>query len=146
MDDREQGVAATIAAYQEAVFAQDVDALMRLYDPAVRVFDAWGVWSYDGAPAWRKTVEAWLTSLGDDKVRVTVDDLQACGGTDLVVASAVFTYASVDDTGKPQKALQNRITWALRPGTPTWKIVHEHTSAPIGFDDNKAILRREVGA
>jgi hypothetical protein len=41
--------------------------------------------------------------------------------------------------------MQNRLTWALTRREGALKIVHEHTSAPVGFDDLKAILRRETG-
>jgi hypothetical protein len=41
------------------------------------------------------------------------------------------------------RAMQNRLTWALKPAGSAWKIVHEHTSAPMGFKDSKVILQRE---
>ena len=40
-----------MGSYAATVLAKDVEAFMRLYHPAVRVFDAWGIWLYDGAPA-----------------------------------------------------------------------------------------------
>jgi hypothetical protein len=43
---------------------------MKLHDPQVRVFDAWGVWSYEGAPSWLRAIEAWFTSLGAEKTQV----------------------------------------------------------------------------
>ena len=43
--------------YAESVHAKDVGAFMRLYDPNVRVFDTWGVWSYEGAAAWQAAVD-----------------------------------------------------------------------------------------
>jgi ketosteroid isomerase-like protein len=39
----EVAVSRVIEAYRQAVLIRDVDALMRLYDPGVRVFDAWNV-------------------------------------------------------------------------------------------------------
>jgi ketosteroid isomerase-like protein len=39
--------------------------------------------------------------------------------------------------------MQNRLTWTLRPEGSGWRIVHEHTSVPLGFNDAKAILQRE---
>ena len=35
--------------------AKDVDAFAALFDVDVRVFDMWGVWSYDGIAAWPTT-------------------------------------------------------------------------------------------
>jgi hypothetical protein len=46
---------------------------MKLHDPRVRVFDTWGVWSYEGAPSWQRAIEAWFTSLGAEKTRVAFD-------------------------------------------------------------------------
>jgi hypothetical protein len=37
----------------------------------------------------------------------------------------------------------SRIAWVLRESDGILHIVHEHTSAPIGFADAKAILQRE---
>jgi ketosteroid isomerase-like protein len=131
-------------AYTSAVFAKDVDAFMRLYDPGVRVFDAWGVWSYDGAASWRKTVEAWFTSLGTERVKVTFEDVSTSCAAELTLLSAFVTYAGASAEGEQLRSMTNRITWGLRTTGNVLAIVHEHTSAPIGFDDARAILRRDA--
>ena len=64
MSDAEKEVQRVIGSYKAAVFARDVEAFMRLYQPTVRVFDAWGVWTHEGANAWRIAVEGWSASLG----------------------------------------------------------------------------------
>jgi hypothetical protein len=38
--------------------------------------------------------------------------------------------------------MQNRLSWVLKTGGHVRRIVHEHTSAPMGFEDMKAILQR----
>lgn len=38
--------------------------------------------------------------------------------------------------------MQNRISWVLKTSGHVLRIVHEHTSAPVGFEDAKAILKR----
>ena len=142
MDDTEKSVARVLDIYKSAVFAKDVEAFMRLYDPRVRVFDAWGVWSYEGAEAWQRAIEGWFTSLGSERVKVVFDEVQTSTGRELTVLSAVVTYASVSAQGEPLRSMQNRLTWALRTSGHVLRIVHEHTSAPIGFEDSKAILQR----
>jgi ketosteroid isomerase-like protein len=144
MSDIDKSVQRVLASYQAAVLARDVDAFMRLYDPKVRVFDAWGVWSYEGAPAWQIAVEGWFTSLGNDKVKVSFDAVQSAGSAELAMVSAVVTYASLPagGSGEPTKAMHNRLSWVLRTSGHVLRIVHEHTSAPIGFEDMKAILQR----
>ncbi|MBP6777925.1 MAG: nuclear transport factor 2 family protein [Piscinibacter sp.] len=140
--DLDRDLARVLAAYESAVFAKDADALMRLYDPDVRVFDAWGVWSHEGADAWRRTVEGWFQSLGAERVKVRFDDVRTTTGNGMASVSAIVTYAGQSAAGEPLRAMQNRITWVLRTSGHVPRIVHEHTSAPIGFDDSKAILTR----
>ncbi|WP_394781448.1 YybH family protein [Undibacterium sp.] len=142
MNKPQNPVSHMLDAYQAAVFNKDADAFMRLYDDKVRVFDTWGVWSYEGVAAWRKMVETWFASLGAEKVRVTMDDIQITVGQDLATASAIVTYAGISAEGEELRAMQNRLTWVLRLEADAWKIVHEHTSAPVGFDDAKAMLQR----
>ena len=143
MEDLDKAVARVLASYKSAVLARDVEAFMRLYDPGVRVFDAWGVWSYEGSAAWQTAVEGWFTSLGTDTVRVTFDAVQSAPSRELTMASAMVTYAGVSAQGEPMRPMQNRLTWVLRTSGHVLRIIHEHSSAPIGFNDSKAILQRE---
>ncbi|HTD05197.1 YybH family protein [Undibacterium sp.] len=142
MSDLENSITHVIEAYQAAVFNKDADAFMRLYDQEVRVFDAWGVWSYEGAATWREMVEGWFASLGTEVVKVNMDDVQTTGSQELAMVSAIVTYAGVSAEGEDLRAMQNRLTWVLKPEGDAWKIAHEHTSAPVGFNDAKAILQR----
>jgi ketosteroid isomerase-like protein len=143
MLDTEKTVAKVIGNYAAAVYAKDVAAFVRLYDPKVRVFDAWGIWSYEGLEAWQRAVEAWLTSLGTERVKVTFEDVQTSGTAECAIASAVVTYASLSAEGVQLRAMQNRMTWGLKTSGHVLRIIHEHTSAPVGFEDMKAILVRE---
>jgi len=142
VSDDQKSIARILETYESAVLSRDVEAFMRLYDPGVRVFDAWGVWSYEGAAAWQRAVEGWFTSLGSERVKVSFDAVQTSAGRELALVSAIVTYAGVSAEGGPLRAMQNRITWVLRTTGHVPRIVHEHTSAPIGFEDSKAILQR----
>ena len=142
MSDDQKSIDRILETYKSAVLSRDVEAFMRLYDPGVRVFDAWGVWSYEGAEAWQRAVEGWFTSLGSERVKVSFDAVQTSAGRELTLVSAIVTYAGVSAQGEQLRAMQNRITWVLRTTGHVPRIVHEHTSAPIGFDDSKAILQR----
>jgi len=146
VNDGGKAVARIVEGYESAVYAKDADAFIRLYDPAVRVFDAWGVWSYEGAPAWRVAVEGWFASLGQERVKVRFDDVRTAGGAELAMASAIVTYAGLSAAGAPLRSMQNRLTWVLRTSGHVLRIVHEHTSAPLGFEDTKAILQRDAPA
>ena len=142
MSDIDKSIAQILESYKAAVLARDADAFMRLYDADVRVFDTWGVWSYDGAEPWRRAVEAWFTSLGAERVKVTFEDVRSTPGRDVAIVSAIVTYAGISAQGEPLRAMLNWITWGLKTIGHVPRIVHEHTSAPVGFDDMKAILQR----
>ena len=142
MNDLQSSINRVAELYKSAVWAKDATALMRLYDPAVRVFDAWGVWSHEGSDAWQRTAEAWFTSLGSERVKVSFEDERFSGTPETALFSAIATYAGLSADGQPLRQLQNRITWVLRTSGHVLRIVHEHTSAPIGFEDQKAILHR----
>lgn len=145
MSDTEKEVRRVIGSYEAAVFSRDVEAFMRLYHPTVRVFDAWGVWLYEGAPSWQIAVEGWFASLGTERVKVSFAEVQIAGDQALGILSAIVTYAAESIRGEPLRSMQNRITWVLRESGHVFRIVHEHTSAPIGFEDSKAILARVQG-
>lgn len=143
MSDTEKLVARALETYKSAVLAKDVETLLHLYDPDVRVFDTWGVWSYEGAAAWRIAIEGWFSSLGDDKCRVTFDDVQITAASGFAAMSAVATYTGMTAQGKDARTMQNRISWVLRTSGHVLRVVHEHTSVPVGFEDAKAILQRD---
>lgn len=144
MSDTEKQVQRVLEAYKSAVLAKNVEAFMRLYDTDVRVFDTWGVWSYEGVAAWRVAVEGWFTSLGAEGAGVAFEDVQIIAEKDSAFVSAVVTYMGVSAQGEELRAMQNRISWALKTRGHVLRVVHEHTSAPIGFDDMKAILHRKA--
>ncbi|MES1195179.1 MAG: DUF4440 domain-containing protein, partial [Opitutus sp.] len=50
--------------YTRAVLEKNAAAFLALYDPATRVFDTWGAWSFEGVAARRKVIEEWFGSLG----------------------------------------------------------------------------------
>ena len=146
MSDFDKSIDRVFESYKSAVYAKDVGGFMRLYDPKVRIFDTWGIWSYEGAASWQLAVEAWFTSLGAEKVRVSFDEVQTSGSSDLAVVSAIVTYAGLSAQGEQLRTMQNRLSWALKTSGHVLRIIHEHTSAPVGFEDMKAILQRAKGA
>lgn len=142
MSQLEAPIERIIERYKAAVAARDIDAFMHLYDPKARVFDAWGVWSYDASAAWRVAVEGWFASHPTDRFSVWFEDVVAVSTPAFASVTAVVTYAVVSAQGEPLNRMQNRLTWVLKPGGHVLRILHEHTSAPLGFEDQKAILQR----
>ena len=146
MIDLDSAVSRLQQSYAAAAHARDVQAFMRLYDPKVRVFDAWGIWQHDGADAWQRAVEGWFSSLGAERVRVRFAETRSFGTPELAFSSALVTYAAVSAAGEELRVMDNRLTWGLRTSGHAMRILHEHTSAPVGFDDMKAILQRSPPA
>ena len=143
MNDPEKQVFRALDTYKSAVLAKNAETFMHTYDPEVRVFDTWGIWSYEGAAAWRIAVEGWFSSLGAETVRVTFEDVKITAEPSFALMSAFARYAAYSTQGQELRATQNRISWVLKPRGHVLRVVHEHTSAPIGFEDIKAILKRE---
>lgn len=142
MNEIEASVARVIDGYTAAVAARDLHALMRLYHPSARIFDAWGAWSYEGSTSWQVAVEGWFASHPGDRFKVVFEDVSTVVSGAFASVSAVVTYAVFSAQGEPLNSMQNRLTWVLRESGHVLRIVHEHTSAPIGFEDQKAILQR----
>ena len=129
--------------YAESVRAKDVDRFVALYDDEVRVFDMWGRWSYDGVAAWREMAVEWFGSLGSEEVAVEFEEVQTVVGDEVAVADAFVTYKALSAEGDELRAMNNRLTWALRKRSDgTWKVVHEHSSAPTDFETGKVQLQR----
>jgi uncharacterized protein (TIGR02246 family) len=136
-------VEAMLTAYGAAVYEKDVEAFVALYDEDVRVFDLWGSWSYDGAGPRRQMVTEWFGSLGSERVAVESEDVQTTIGDDVAVMHAFLTFKGLSADGEELRAMNNRLTWALRrTGNGSWKVVHEHTSAPADFETSKVMLQR----
>ncbi len=129
--------------YSAAVRAKDVDAFVGLYADDVRTFDLWERWSYDDRDALHAMVTEWFGSLADDEVvDVGFDEVRTQTGEDVGSVSAFTTFRALSPEGEELRSMNNRLTWVLRKEADgTWKIVHEHTSAPAG-DEGKVQLRR----
>lgn len=131
-----------LAGYAAAAHAKDVDAFIALYADDVHLFDLWDAWSLRGIEVWRNAVTEWFSSLGDEQLVVTADQVESTCDGDLAFGHAILTYAAFSADGKALRSLDNRITMTLRRQGGIWKIVHEHTSAPVDPVSLKATLKR----
>lgn len=146
MNDAREAVTAVLDAYKAAVHDKDVAAFAALYDDEVRVFDMWGAWSFDGIESLRAVATGWFGSLGTERVIVQADDIQGYAAGDLAAGHAFLTFAAVTSEGVALRSMNNRISLVLKRSGPSWKIVHQHTSAPADFSTMKVTLRREQDA
>jgi len=80
--------------------------------------------------AWRKMAASWLGSLGTGPRVVEFADIQ-------VTTSPIWpsprdrTFRAVNLDGQKLREMQNRLTWVLKYRPGGWKVVHQHTSAPL---------------
>lgn len=128
--------------YREAVDAKDVDAYAGLYDDDIHVFDMWSDWSCTGLAAWRAMAADWFGSLGSERVAVDFDAVQTRQSGELAVIHAFMKFAAIAPDGTQLRSLDNRLTLVLRRDGAAWKIVHQHTSAPVQFGTLQASLSR----
>lgn len=144
MSDRDQ-IQAILEGYRTAVHAKDPDAFAALFDDDVRVFDMWGHWRYEGAKAWHAMAKEWFGSLGDDQVTVEFSEIEILSGDQVAAAHATVTFTGFSASGEKLHSLDNRLTWALRKAADgQWRVIHEHTSAPLDQETMKAILHRPL--
>ena len=135
-------ITTVLEAYQSAVQAKDADAFAAIFDDDVRVFDMWGRWSHDGIAEWHTMAVDWFGSRGDEGVRVELDDVQTTVGDDVAILHAFLTFTGLSAEGEELRSLNNRLTWGLRKTAGgTWKVVHEHTSAPVEPETGKVNLK-----
>lgn len=142
MSDYEQQVLRALDTYKAAVLAKSVESFMQLYDPEVRVFDTWGAWSNEGAAAWQVAIEGWFSSLGQESVRVTFDDVRIEGEQGFASMSAIVTYTAMSAQGQELRAMQNRISWMLKAGSHHMRVIHERAiSCEVEATKNVAVCK-----
>ncbi|MDX9990836.1 MAG: SgcJ/EcaC family oxidoreductase [Anaerolineales bacterium] len=141
MKEQEQPILQVLDRYKAAVNKKDVDAFVALYDQDVVVFDLWAEWSYKGLQAWRRMVVDWFGSLGSERVMVEINNVQVVTEDRIASVHAFVTFKGVSSAGEELRAMQNRFTWILKNKEGVWKIIHEHSSAPINFETSKVILQ-----
>jgi uncharacterized protein (TIGR02246 family) len=143
MNEHEKTVLQVLDTYKAAVNAKDVDTFVSVYDQDVVVFDMWGEWSYKGVEAWRRMVIDWFGSLGSERVIVELNDVQVITEHSIAIIHAFVTFKGISAEGEALRAMQNRFTWVLKNREGVWKILHEHSSAPIDLETSKVILKRQ---
>lgn len=128
--------------YKKAVFAKDIDAYTSIFDEKVKVFDMWENWSCDGLEAWQDMAKAWFASLGTDRDLVEFEDIQIESSAELATLTAFVKFTAVSEKNEELRWLLNRLTWIARKKDGDWKIIHQHTSAPIQFETMKVKLTK----
>ena len=143
MDEHEKTILQLSDTYKAAVNAKDVDTFVSLYDQDVVVSDMWGEWSYTGVEAWRRIVTDWFGLLASERVVVEFTNAQVITEQSIAVVHTFVTFKGISAAGEALRAMQNRFTWVLKNSGGVWKILHEHSSAPVDFETSNVILQRQ---
>lgn len=122
--------------YKRSAWDKDAKSMIELYDDNVLVFDMWQHGYQAGLKEWSAAIEEWLGSLGAERVNVLFEmvDVHESGG--LGWASAVVRYEAVTADNSILRSMKNRITLGLIKKEGRWKVMHQHTSAPIDDELN----------
>lgn len=125
--------------YKQSAWDKDTESMVGLYDDNVVIFDMWNQGYQTGLKEWSVVIKDWLGSLGDEKVNVIFEMTEIHESTDVGFGSALISYQAISTSNTIVRSMKNRITLGFIKQKDEWKVVHQHTSAPIN-SDLKAIL------
>jgi len=132
-------IADFFALYKCFAWEKDTPNMINLYDENVVVFDMWQDGYCVGLTQWKRVIAQWLGSLKDERVNVDFEMINIQNDAAIGFASAVIRYQAMATDGTVIRSMKNRITIGFAKTENDWKVIHQHTSAPI--DSNlQAIL------
>ncbi|EAZ81069.1 YybH family protein [Algoriphagus machipongonensis] len=126
--------------YKNAVWQKDATQLLKLYDKEVVSFDMWDLGYYKNLNEWSPDIENWLSSLGEEKVKVDFEMIQVFKSDTSGFASGLIEFQALNSQGAVLRKMKNRITVGFSKFNNGWKVVHQHISAPVSSEDLAAIL------
>ena len=122
-------IQALINTYREAVMTKNVDKVMALYADDIVSFDAIKALQFKGKAAYRAHWEACMEMCSGPHV-FEFHEIAIETADNLAFAHWVTHCGGTNDKGETQSCWM-RATACYRPVNGTWKIVHEHWSAPF---------------
>jgi ketosteroid isomerase-like protein len=117
--------------YKNFAWEKDSESMIKLYDENAIVFDMWNKGHYLGLTEWSAIIKQWLGSLNDERVNVNFEKINIEKGETVSFASAIIQYQAISKNNSVIRSMRNRITLGFTKSNNTWKVVHQHTSAPI---------------
>ncbi|WP_026966944.1 YybH family protein [Algoriphagus terrigena] len=126
--------------YQRSAWDKDASAMIDLYDEHALIFDMWDQGYISNPSEWSKIIIDWLGSLGEEKVKVEFEMVKIHQSGDVGFASALIQFQAISGEGAVLRGMKNRISLGFSKSEHGWKVVHQHTSAPVSSDGLTAIL------
>lgn len=120
--------------YAQAAWDKDIEKMVGLYGEHVVIFDMWDKGYQTGLTAWADVIKDWLSSLGEEKVKVIFEMMELHESGDIGFGSALITYQAISTDHTVLRSMKNRITIGFRKEKDGWKVIHQHNSAPINVE------------
>lgn len=120
--------------YSNAVENADKQALLALYSPKARIFDMTMPWEHRNLETWSDMIQQWFTHIKSTNGGAEASRIETHIADSLVVMTMFMDYYDTNEQGG-RDTMTNRLTWVLEPDGDDWKIIHEHTSAPLTEDE-----------
>ena len=117
--------------YKQSAWDKDTKSMIALYHDNVVIFDMWDQGYQTGLTEWSNVIKNWLGSLGDEKVNVIFEMTEIHESNDAGFGSALITYQAISTSNTILRSMKNRVTLGFIKQEDEWKVVHQHTSAPI---------------
>lgn len=114
--------------------------MINLYHEETIIFDMWDQGYIANSSEWTKIITDWLGSLGDEKVKVEFEMINIHQSDNIGFASALIQFQAISGEGLILRSMKNRITLGFKKFEEGWKVIHQHTSAPISSNGLTAIL------
>ncbi len=126
--------------YKNAAWSKDATSMKNLYDKNVVIFDMWDKGYISNPLEWDYIIEDWLGNLGEENVKVEFEKVQIFQSENVGFATGLIVFQAISKEGMVLRAMKNRITLGFSKFDDGWKVVHQHTSAPINSDGLTAIF------
>jgi ketosteroid isomerase-like protein len=126
--------------YKNAVWQKDATMLLKLYDNEVVSFDMWDIGYFKTLNEWTSEIENWLSSLGEEKVKVEFEMIKVFKSNTNGFANGLIEFQAINSQGAVLRKMKNRITAGFSRFKNGWKVVHQHISAPVTSENLTAIL------
>ncbi len=120
--------------YKQTTWDKDAEKMIALYHEDVVIFDMWEHGYQTGLATWSVVIKDWLGSLGEEKVKVLFEMIATQEDGNVGFASALITYEAISPNNTIIRSMKNRITLGFSSVEGNWKVIHQHTSAPLDGD------------
>jgi ketosteroid isomerase-like protein len=117
--------------YKQSAWDKDTESMIALYHDNVVIFDMWNQGHQTGLTEWSTVIKDWLGSLGEEKVNVIFDMIEIHEDNDVGFGSALITYQAISNSNTIVRSMKNRVSLGFIKQKGEWKVIHQHTSAPI---------------